>query len=83
MTTRRKSTKRSRKTEPEDTTFHQVKGILDEKYRKGNIVYLIDWAGTDPKGRPYKPTWVRERLRLLGPSQRSKRPLLRSWTASY
>ncbi|KAI0514387.1 hypothetical protein F5B22DRAFT_611397 [Xylaria bambusicola] len=34
-----------------------VRDIIDEKVENGRIFYLIDWEGTDSKGRPYKPNW--------------------------
>ncbi|KAI0205428.1 hypothetical protein F4808DRAFT_456415 [Astrocystis sublimbata] len=39
-----------------DGWFH-VRDIVDEKTERGRILYLIDWEGTDPNGRPYAPTW--------------------------
>ncbi|KAI5918900.1 hypothetical protein F4810DRAFT_548054 [Camillea tinctor] len=38
--------------------WHSVRDILDEKVEANGVIrYLIDWDGTDSKGKPWDPTW--------------------------
>lgn len=34
----------------------EVRRILDKRTR-GRVEYLVDWAGTDPRGKPWEPSW--------------------------
>ncbi|KAK8065235.1 hypothetical protein PG997_011982 [Apiospora hydei] len=41
-----------------DSDFWEIRGILQERKKRGRVEYLIAWIGQDPEtGRPYEPTW--------------------------
>lgn len=44
----------------EEYQYYEVKRILQEKKdENGNLLYLLEWEGIDPKtGETYIPTWV-------------------------
>ena len=38
--------------------YWKVRGILDEKFERGELRYLVDWEDNRKTGESYKPTWV-------------------------
>ncbi|KAK8111757.1 uncharacterized protein PG998_008214 [Apiospora kogelbergensis] len=41
-----------------DQDYWEIRGILKERKRQGQLQYLVDWIGQDPgTGRAYEPTW--------------------------
>ena len=44
---------------PEDDEWYAIKEILGERRKHGDLEYLVDWEGNDPKtGDPYCRSWV-------------------------
>lgn len=42
-----------------DPEYWEIRGILQERKKKGQLQYLVNWSGQDPEtGRAYEPTWV-------------------------
>ncbi|KAI0533445.1 hypothetical protein GGR58DRAFT_486606 [Xylaria digitata] len=41
----------------QDEGWFSIRDIIDEKTEHGQILYLIDWDGTNESGRRYDPTW--------------------------
>lgn len=67
--TRRKHRRRSRFTpkpkrqtplvaDKGEDSWYLIRGIVDEKFEKGQTYYLVDWEGTDESGQPHRPSWV-------------------------
>lgn len=42
--------------------FWEIKGIINEKLVKGQVLYLIDWEDGAETGEHFSPTWVRPLL---------------------
>ncbi|KAK8003367.1 hypothetical protein PG989_003086 [Apiospora arundinis] len=41
-----------------DPKYWEIRGILQERKKKGQLQYLVNWSGQDPEtGRAYEPTW--------------------------
>lgn len=41
-----------------DETFYEIRGIVDEKYVGGKLLYKVDWVDNPTTGERYDPTWV-------------------------
>lgn len=59
-----------------DETFYEIRGIIDEKYVGGKLLYKVDWVDNPTTGERYDPTWVCSVLVPL-----SFRPTLRPYLA--
>jgi len=44
--------------EPEDDVWYRIKDIVDERYEKRKLQYLIDWANNEITGEAYPKSWV-------------------------
>ncbi|KEY69880.1 hypothetical protein S7711_06436, partial [Stachybotrys chartarum IBT 7711] len=62
---RRPAQKKSKKSRPrtpvpsdeEEEVWYHIKGILQERKRRGRTEYLVDWEPDEKTGKPYDPTW--------------------------
>lgn len=61
---RRPAQKKSKTSRPrtpvpsdEEEVWYHIKGILQERKRRGRTEYLVDWEPDEKTGKPYDPTW--------------------------
>ncbi|KAK0727946.1 hypothetical protein B0T26DRAFT_672552 [Lasiosphaeria miniovina] len=42
---------------PEEEKLYAIRGIIEEKYKRRKLLYLIDWEDDSDTGEAFEPTW--------------------------